>query len=283
VPDLNLPRIGGSAGVAIRHCADAAPGDTADSTGRSRRQGCSRPTDRHDQRKEPPMYAAAHTSLALAASRRVPAASLLGLMVAAQASELLWVVLTYAGIEHPTVDDAGVLHLEYLPYSHSLLVGLGGGLLLWAVLRLAFKRRDVATVFGLVFASHIVLDVIQHEPNIRLVPWLPDPTIGLNLTALPWLDFAVETALCVACWWYYRGSRKLLIGLLALNIANLPLMLGGEGAASPMAQHPFLLPTVILYTILIAWGVVYRYADSTRHQASRTSYGREPAAITTTS
>ena len=61
-------------------------------------------------------------------------------------------------------------------------------------------------------------------------------TVGLDLTALPWLDFAVEIAFCVACWMYYRGSRKLLAAILALNIANLPLMLAGEGSASPMAQ-----------------------------------------------
>src|SRR3954471_1127691 len=112
------------------------------------------------------MYAAAHTSLALAAKRTNPTASLFGLMVAAQASELLWVGLTFAGIEHSTVDDHGTLHLEYLPYSHSLLVGLGGGAVLWAALRYLFGRQQIATVFGLVFASHVVLDVVQHEPDI---------------------------------------------------------------------------------------------------------------------
>lgn len=210
------------------------------------------------------MYAAAHTALALAANRRNPAAPLFGLMVAAQASELLWVALTYAGIEHSAVDDHGILHLEYLPFSHSLLVGLGGGVLLWAALRFLFQRRGIATILGLTFASHVVLDVIQHEPNIRLVPWMSTPTIGLNLTALPWLDFTVETAFCVACWMYYRGSRKLLAAILALNIANLPLMLAGEGSASPMTQNPFILPTVILLTILLAWGLIHRYAKPAR-------------------
>jgi hypothetical protein len=81
-------------------------------------------------------------------------------------------------------------------------------------------------------------------------------TVGLDLTAFPWLDFAVEIAFCVACWMYYRGSRKLLAAILALNIANLPLMLAGEGSASPMAQNPFILPTVMLLTILVAWGVM---------------------------
>jgi hypothetical protein len=206
------------------------------------------------------MYAAAHTSLALAAKRGNPTASLFALMVAAQASELLWVGLTYAGIEHPTVDERGTLHLEYLPYSHSLLVGLGVGALLWALLRFGFGRPQLAAVFGWVGASHIVLDLIQHEPNIRLVPWLAHPTLGLNLQASPWLDFAVETAFCVGCWAFYRGSRKLLAAILLLNVLNLPLMLGGEGGASAMVANPFILPTTILITICLAWGVIHRYA-----------------------
>lgn len=209
------------------------------------------------------MYAAAHTSIALAAKRANPAASLFGLMVAAQATELLWVGLNYAGIEHSTVDAHGTLHLEHLPYSHSLLVGLGAGALLWAALRWVFHKPQIAAVFGWVAASHIVLDVIQHEPNIRLVPWLAHPVLGLNLQANPWLDCAIETALCIGCWAYYRGSRKLLIAILVLNVLNLPLMLAGEGGASPMAHNPFILPTTILATILLAWAVIHRYAKPT--------------------
>jgi hypothetical protein len=39
---------------------------------------------------------------------------LFGLMLAAQAIEFLWVVLTYPGIEHQPVDPNGYLHLDYL-------------------------------------------------------------------------------------------------------------------------------------------------------------------------
>jgi hypothetical protein len=124
-------------------------------------------------------------------------------------------------------------------------------------------RPQLAAVFGWVGASHIVLDVIQHEPDIRLVPWLAHPTLGLDLQADPWLDLAIETAFCVGCWAFYRGSRKLLVAILVLNLLNLPLMLGGEGGASAMDAHPFILPTTILITILLAWGVIHRYAEPT--------------------
>jgi hypothetical protein len=225
------------------------------------------------------MYAAAHTSLALAAKRANPTASLFGLMVAAQASELLWVGLSYAGIEHSAVDDSGTLHLEHLPYSHSLLIGLGLGAVLWAALRWVFRRPRLAAVFGWVAASHIALDVIQHEPNIRLLPWLAHPVLGLDLQVSPWLDFAVETALCIGCWAYYRGSRKLLAAILGLNVLNLPLMLAGEGSASPMAHNGFLLPTVILITILLAWGVIHRYARPALHAPQTVTTREAPAVV----
>jgi hypothetical protein len=223
------------------------------------------------------MYAAAHTSLALAAKRSNPAASLSALMAAVQASELLWVGLTYAGIEHPTVDEHGALHLEYLPYSHSVLVGLGLGAVLWALLRFGFRRPQLAAVFGWVGASHIVLDLIQHEPNIRLVPWLAHPTFGLNLQASPWLDFAVETAFCIGCWAYYRGSRKLLAVIVLLNVLNLPLMLGGEGGASAMIANPVILPTTILITIGLAWGLIHRYAKPAVRPADTAATARAAA------
>jgi hypothetical protein len=209
------------------------------------------------------MYAAAHTSVALAAKRTDPAAPLFGLMVAAQASELLWLGLTYARIEHSRVDERGTLHLEYLPYSHSLLTGLGVGVVLWAALRWGFRRPNLAAVFGWVGASHNLLDVIHHEPNIRLAPWLPHPVLGLNLQASPGLDCAVETAFCIGCWAFYRGSRKLLVAILVLNVLNLPLMFIGAGGASAMAANPFAVPTIILVTILLAWAVIHRYAKPT--------------------
>jgi hypothetical protein len=226
------------------------------------------------------MYAAAHTSLALIAKREHPTRSLVGFMAAAQAAELAWVGLTYAGIEHPTIDQHGILHLEYLPYSHSLLFGIGGAVLLWAVLRYVARRPQIATVTGLLFASHIALDVIQHEPNIRILPWLTHPTIGLNLQAHPWWDLAIETALCLGCWAYYRGSRQLLAALITLNVANLPLMLAGEGAASPMAHNRFILPTVILATILLAWTAVGRYARTGKPAPAPTRSPTPPAAQT---
>ena len=223
------------------------------------------------------MYAIAHTAVGLAAKRAAPAAPLLGLLVAAQGSELAWIGLSYLGAEHPTVDGRGTLHLDHLPWSHSLLTGLGGGLVLWAALRFLARRPEIATVLGIVFASHIVLDLIQHEPDIRVVPWLARPALGLDVSADPWLDLAVETALSVACWAYFRGTWQLLTGILVLNLSNLPLMLG-QRAAAPLASDHVVLPSVILVQTVLAIAVTWLLARPTVRARGSRSEPEQPRA-----
>jgi hypothetical protein len=63
-----------------------------------------------------------------------------------------------------------------------------------------------------------------------------------------------------------------------LNLLNLPMMLAGEGAASPMAANPFILPTTILVTIVLAWTVIGLLAPRRRPADSRTT-GARPAYV----
>ena len=65
------------------------------------------------------MYAPAHVATALAVKRKFPVAPFFWLMIATQAIEFLWVVLSYLGIEYQTVDSKGMLHPDFLPYSHN--------------------------------------------------------------------------------------------------------------------------------------------------------------------
>ena len=99
------------------------------------------------------MYAPAHVSTALALKRRFPAAPLLGLMLAAQAIELLWMLLSSLGIERQAVDERGRLHLHSLPYSHSLLTGLGSAVLAYAVVGRGLKRPRLAGAVALAVGS----------------------------------------------------------------------------------------------------------------------------------
>jgi hypothetical protein len=180
------------------------------------------------------------------------------LLISVQFVELLWVLFTYLGIEHAQVTPNAV-HLDFIPYSHSI----GTGLIL-AGLAVAFgragRRTTVGTAVALGVLSHIVLDIIQHEPNIALLPMAWGPRIGFNLQAIPLLDFLVELLFCIGCWKLFAGSRGLLIGIVVFNLINLPLMFPPHGTFANLASSPAKLPTIILLDIIATWLVIWALA-----------------------
>jgi hypothetical protein len=64
------------------------------------------------------MYAISHAATALVLKHRYPAVAWWTLLVAVQAAELLWVVFTYAGVEHVAY-TADAVHLDFLPSRYS--------------------------------------------------------------------------------------------------------------------------------------------------------------------
>jgi hypothetical protein len=118
-------------------------------------------------------------------------------------------------------------------------------------------RSNVGTAIALGIFSHIVLDIIHHEPNITLLPLAWGPRLGLNLQGYPLLDFFVELVFCVACWRMFRGSRGLLVGIIIFNLLDIPLMFPRPGSLTPIVEHPFILPTVILVQIVSTWLLVW--------------------------
>jgi hypothetical protein len=200
-------------------------------------------------------YAISHASTALALKKKYPRVGLWPLLISVQAVELLWIAFTYLGIEHFRVADR--IHLDFLPYSHSVLSGALLAALAWVMGRTA-RRAYVGVAIGLGIFSHIVLDIVHHEPNITLLPLAWGPRLGLNLQAFPVVDFLVELAYCVACWKIFGGSRALLLAIVALNlILNLPLMFPTHGAIGFIAAHPFTLPSMILVQVVATWIVVW--------------------------
>jgi membrane-bound metal-dependent hydrolase YbcI (DUF457 family) len=188
-----------------------------------------------------------------------------------QLVELLWVIFTYLGIEHfrATPDS---LHLDFLPYSHSVFTGALLAALAWLMGK-SVHRSNVGIAIALGILSHIVLDIIQHEPNITLLPMAWGPRLGLNLQGYPSLDFIVELAFCVACWKIFGGSRGLLIGIVIFNLINIPLMFPRPGSLTPIVEHPAVLPTLILVQIVSTWLLVWWLGRRTIHLED-TSPGR---------
>ncbi|MCA6223715.1 MAG: hypothetical protein IM653_05355 [Phenylobacterium sp.] len=202
------------------------------------------------------MYAIAHGTTALAIKRVFPDAPLPALLVAVQAVELLWIGFTYLGIERFTTTQTSV-HLSFLPYSHAL--GTGAGLAI-AVLVLGawLGRPRIGLALALAVISHVLLDLIHHEPDISLLPLAGSPRFGFNLAGAPWADLAIETAYGVACWKLFRGSTPLLFAILILNLLNAPLMNPAPAAVALISAHRWMLPTVILFQFLLTSTLLLR-------------------------
>jgi len=148
------------------------------------------------------------------------------------------------------------VHLDFLPYSHSVFTGVILAGIAWLFWK-AVRRRNVGAAIALGILSHVVLDIIQHEPNIALLPTQWAPRLGLNLQGYPVLDFLVELAFCIACWALFRGSKGLLIGIVIFNLINIPLMFPRANSFVPLMEHHNLLPTLILVQVVATWVIVW--------------------------
>jgi hypothetical protein len=177
-----------------------------------------------------------------------------------QLVELLWIVFTYLGIEHARITPDAV-HLDYLPYSHSIGTSVLLAALAWGMGK-SVRRSAVGAAIALGILSHVVLDLFHHEPNIALLPMAWGPRFGLNLQGYPFLDFVVELAFCVACWKLFGGSRGLLIGIVVFNVLNIPLMFPRSGSLTPLVNHPMFLPTLILVQVVATWLLVWWFGRS---------------------
>jgi hypothetical protein len=177
------------------------------------------------------------------------------LLISVQLVELLWILFTYLGIERPRITPDAI-HLDFLPYSHSVTTGVILAAIAWGFGK-AVRRTNVGAAIALAILSHVLLDLIHHEPNIALLPMQWGPRFGLNLQGYPILDFLVELAFCVACWAFFRGTRGLLIGIVIFNLLDIPLMFPRPDTFAPLVEHPSLLPTLILIQIVATWVVVW--------------------------
>jgi hypothetical protein len=205
------------------------------------------------------VYAVTHAVTALPLKRQFPRIGLWPLLIAVQAIEILWVIFTYTGIEHIVIID-GRLHLGFLPYSHSLVstIALAGLTCVTARVLTGDRRLGLALALGIV--SHVVLDIIHHEPDVRLLPLSWGPRLGLGLTLHPLADAVVEIAYGVLCWQWFGGSWALLAGIVFLNVADVPFMFAGPDTVTQLGRHPAVVTTVVLVQILASWIAVWTLA-----------------------
>ncbi|WP_288375615.1 hypothetical protein [uncultured Chryseobacterium sp.] len=216
------------------------------------------------------MYAINHAATALLIKKNNPKLPLFPLLVSVQLVEVLWVFFNYMGWEYFSVSD-GKVHLDFLPYSHSIFSGVAAAILSFCIISWGYKNKKLAIAFAVGVVSHVMIDVIFHEKDVQLSPFSSTPVWGLGIIDRPILNFILEFAYGVFCWWYFKGNRALLWVIIIFNILDLPMMLAHSDALTPFIHYPFLLPSVILFQIFITWYFVYRYAHSNKNISSSAS------------
>lgn len=177
-----------------------------------------------------------HFAVGFGAKAAAPRVSLGSLFLAAQFVDLLWPTLLLLGLERvqivPGITTVTPLDFEHYPITHSLLMAVvWGGLFAW-VYWLARKYKAGAAVLGLCVASHWLLDLLVHRPDLPLIPG-GATRLGIGLWNSLAATLIVEGLLFVAGLWLYlrstsaknRTGRWALWGLVAflavIYIANL--------------------------------------------------------------
>jgi len=124
-----------------------------------------------------------HFGVAFAAKRVAPRTSLATLIAASSFIDLVWPILLLAGVERVRIDPAAQPFLRFefesYPISHSALAVLGwaaafGVVYLW---RTGYRAGALAT--AALVASHWLLDLSTHLPDLAL--WPGGPRMGLGL------------------------------------------------------------------------------------------------------
>jgi hypothetical protein len=208
------------------------------------------------------MFAINHAAAALAIKHKYPSVSLIWLLISVQLMEFMWVAFNYLGIERTTTDDAvafvGDIHLTHMPWSHSVATMLFVAVLAWLILGKVLDKGKLGAAVGIGIASHLVLDLLTHQPDLQLAPFVSEPKLGLGIYgAAPLAAFAFELGFGVWCWWYYGGGRALLAVIVLFNVANISMFAAAiPGPETLLAHRPALITTLIFMQILVTLALV---------------------------
>jgi hypothetical protein len=203
------------------------------------------------------MFAINHAATALVIKKMYPTVPMIWILVSVQVMELLWVVLNFIGIERTTTDRevrfVGNVHLMKMPYSHSIVTMSGAAVISWLVLSQGLGWQNIGAAFGLGIISHLILDLITHDRDIPLAPFMNGPKFGLGLYARhPVPAFFLEIGYGLFCWSIYGGSWLLLAVIVFFNLANVSMFFKTiPGIERMMADRPRFLTFVIFLQIAI--------------------------------
>lgn len=180
------------------------------------------------------------------------------LFLSVQAVDVLAFLFVLLGIEiikyNPSTNPFLRTIIEYVPYSHSLLINV----LLAVVVLLVFwkmkgKKWGIALSIGVL--SHWFLDLLVHVPDLPL--FHNNLKVGLGLWRFPVVAFVLELSLFILAGLYlikdhYRRKRlAILIVLLSMGFAG--MFFAPEAEATPTAASVMSLSLYAIFTTMAFW------------------------------
>lgn len=208
-----------------------------------------------------------HFGLAFATKRFSPRTSLGALVFAAEFLDLIWPIFLLTDFEHvrvaPGITKVQPLDFYDYPFSHSLSMVVGWGILIALAYYLVRKNLRGAWLLGGLVVSHWVLDFISHRPDMPL--WPGGPKFGLGLWNSWAGSISVEVLIFAGSIWLYLHSTHAkdrtagwafwsLIALLALGWIAALL------APPPPDVHQLALGALVIW-ITVPWAA---WADAHR-------------------
>lgn len=204
-----------------------------------------------------------HLSLALAAKRAEPRASLGWYVAAVTALDLLWPVFLLAGREQVRIVPGAMaftpLVFESYPWSHSLAMAIVWGLLLAGLARSAGVPARAGRLIGWLVVSHWVLDLITHAPDLQLAPGVA-ARFGLGLWHSLTGTYVVEGGMWLAGIALFLGVRPRLRPAGQVAFWSLTVITTLMWAAGPFGPVPPDVRSLAMFAlvgwIMVPWAIL---------------------------
>lgn len=212
-----------------------------------------------------------HYAAGFAMKKWAPKASLGTLFLAAIWLDLMWPLFVLLGLEDfrisPGITKASPFDFTDYPLSHSLVMALAWAAAWGLGALIHFKDSRTAWILGALVASHWLLDLLVHRPDLPLLPALEGAKkYGLGLWNSPIGTVVLETGfLAVGAWLYLTATEKkgkggevgawALVAFLAIAFA---MSLNGTPPDNPK------LVAVVSFSQLLVVGWAYWLEDRRR-------------------
>ena len=194
-----------------------------------------------------------HLAIALSATKVEPQLPLSATVAATFALDLLWPLFLLLGIETVRVDPGNTafthLAFESYPWSHSLLMVIGWATLATVTGKATFGSWRAGLVLGGIVASHWVLDVVTHRPDLPL--WPTGPRVGLGLWHSIPGTILVEGSLLAAGLVVYLKYTSARDGVGRWALGALLLVTGLVWITQPWSPPPPSATAVALGTLIL--------------------------------